>query len=70
MDSQYKNVSFVINNMKYIGKEVKVKSLYLQLLLNFYQFKIDYYNYTIFYVILMVYGAYLVSLMVKNLPAM
>ena len=70
MDSQYKNVSFVINNMKYMGKEVKVKSLYLQLLLNFYQFKIDYYNYTIFYVILMVYGAYLVSLMVKNLPAM
>ena len=70
MDSQYKNVSFVINNMKYIGKEVKVKSLYFQLLLNFYQFKIDYYNYTIFYVILMVYGAYLVSLMVKNLPAM
>ena len=70
MDSQYKNVSFVINNMKYMGKEVKVNSLYLQLLLNFYQFKIDYYNYTIFYVILMVYGAYLVSLMVKNLPAM
>ena len=29
MDSQYKNVNFVINNMKYIGKEIKVKSLYL-----------------------------------------
>ena len=25
----YKNVNFVINNMKYIGKEIKVKSLYL-----------------------------------------
>ena len=70
MDSQYKNINFVINNMKYMGKEIKVKSLYLWLPLKFYQFKIGYYNYTTFYVILMVCEVSLMSQMVKNLPAM